>query len=154
MNASNDTAMFASTGTPPPALGSPFIDRLADLEAACWVDVHSLPAFLAEPGEALLFVWTQPARYPECTDVAVVLPELRKAVSGQGGPRFRIGVVAAESENEIADQYGVMRRPSLVVLRNGEYLATIAGMLDWDVFLSQLREALQAPATRPLRILR
>lgn len=154
MKAVADTAMFASTGAPPPAPGSPFIDRLAAAEAACWVDVQRLPEFLAEPGDAALFIWTQPARYPECTDVAVVLPELRKAVGGGTAPRFRIGVVTTSSEDEIADRYGVMRRPSLVFLRDGQYVATVAGMLDWDVFLSQVREALTAPVTRPLRIVR
>lgn len=149
-----EPAMFASTAVVTAPAVPVLIERLAALPESGWVDAGSLPAFLAQPGDAVLFVWTNPARYPECTDVAVVLPELRSALGGGASPRFRIGVVTAEAENEIADRYGVMRRPSLVFLRDGQYVATIPGMCDWDDFLRDAAAALVAPPTRPLRILR
>ncbi|WP_049621195.1 hypothetical protein [Frateuria defendens] len=145
----NDVSMFASTAVAVPPAVSPLIERLAALPGSGWVGQESLEGWLALPGDAVLFVWGEPVRYPECTDVAVVLPELRAALGQGGAPRFRIGVVRADSEQAVAARYGVGRRPSLVFVRDGQYVDTVAGMCDWEVYLADAVRILAAPTRRP-----
>jgi len=83
-------------------------------------------------------------RFPEGVDVAVVLPELQKQFPG----RLLIGVVVREDEDTIARRYGVQRWPSLVFLRNGGYVGTIAGMLDWVDYVARVEELLAQDAGR------
>lgn len=149
MNTNDTSAMFASTANHQAPLVPPVIQRLAESENCSWVSKAELAAFLEQPGDAALLIWSDPVKFPECVDVAVVLPELRRALSQGGGSRFRIGVVARGDEFVIGDRFGALRRPSLVFLRDGQYVATIPGMRDWDVFLDEARAALQAPPTRP-----
>lgn len=132
---------------PPAAAGAPpLIARLAGAENADWVSTETLPGFLAAPGDAVLFLWSDPVRFPEVLDVAVVLPEIRRAL----GRPLRIGVVEAASEAEVARRFGAQHRPSLVFLRDGQYLAAVHGMLDWEPFVQRVAEALaQAPSRAP-----
>ncbi len=131
------------------SVAPPLITRLARSPGAQWVDTRSLDAFRALAGDAALLIWSDPVRFPECLDVAVVLPELRAHVCADGGgDRFRIGVVTADAEDSLARVFGALRRPSLVFLRDGVYVTTVAGMLDWDDFVRAVQSALQAPPTR------
>lgn len=149
MNPDHSSAMFAATARHPAPELPPALQRLAEGENSSWVSKDTLAAFLAHPGDAVLLVWSDPAKFPECIDVAVVLPELRRALSGGGHTRFRIGVVERGDEFVIGDRFGALRRPSLVFVRDGAYVATIPGMRDWDVLLREARDALQAAPTRP-----
>ncbi|MEW5881687.1 MAG: hydrogenase [Pseudomonadota bacterium] len=129
----------------------PVVAKLASAPAAGWVDAGTLDDFLSVPGDAVLFIWSDPVRFPESLDVAVVLPELRAKFSDVT-PRFRIGVVTAAAEDAIARRYGATRRPSLVFVREGSYVATIAGMHDWDDFVREVGLALEAPVSRAPRV--
>ncbi|SEQ42792.1 hydrogenase-1 operon protein HyaE [Solimonas aquatica] len=149
MNLNDNSAMFASTANHQAPLLPAAMQRLAESENCCWVSTATLAEFLAQPGDAALLIWSDPVKFPECIDVAVVLPELRSALSEGGTSRFRVGVVARGDEFAVGDRFGALRRPSLVFLRDGQYVATIPGMRDWDVFLNEARAALQAPPTRP-----
>lgn len=122
----------------------PLIGRLASQPGASWVDVASIDAFVAQPGDRALFFAGDPVRFPECLDVAVVLPELQQAFPG----RFAVGVVRREDEDALARRYGSLRWPALVFLRDGRYVTTIAGMLDWDVYLERVAQALEMPTSR------
>jgi hydrogenase-1 operon protein HyaE len=122
----------------------PLAQRLVDVHGAAAVTLATLEAWLASPGDRVLFFSGDPVRFPEGADVAVVLPELRAAHGG----RFEIGVVQREDEDAVARRFGAQHWPSLVFVRDGQYVATIAGMKDWDVYLQQIGAALQAPATR------
>lgn len=122
----------------------PLIERLAGQPGACWVDATSFDAFVAQPGDRALFFAGDPVRFPECLDVAVVLPELRRAFQD----RFEVGVVRREDETALALRYGSQRWPSLVFLRDGRYVTTISGMLDWDVYLERVAQALAMPTSR------
>jgi len=77
-------------------------------------------------------------------EARVVLPELLRAFPG----RLRIAVAEQASEDALARRYGATRRPSLVFLRGGQYVTTVAGMLDWDDYLAAVAHALQMPVTR------
>lgn len=120
------------------------VQRLAASEGSCWVDAATLDAFLARGGEQILFFQGDPLRFPEVLDVAVVLPELRRHFGG----RFGIGLVARADEDVLARRFAVLHWPSLVLLREGQWVAVLPGMLDWDVYLQRLAEALARPATR------
>jgi hydrogenase-1 operon protein HyaE len=122
----------------------PLVARLVSEGGAQPIDRATLDAWLARPGERVLFFSGDPVRFPECLDVAVVLPELRAAFAG----RFEVGVVLRDDEDAIAARFGARHWPSLVFLRDGLYLGTVAGMKDWDVYLRDVAAALDAPGTR------
>ena len=138
-----------STLAPPPVhdplAEPPLVQRLVSQHGACWVRPDNLAAFAEQPGDRVLFFSGDPVRFPECLDVAVVLPELQLAFPG----RFQVGVVARAGEDEVARRYGAQRWPSLVFLRDGRYVATVAGMLDWTDYLARVAQALETPASRP-----
>lgn len=126
----------------------PLIERLLEHPAAQPVSEGGLDDFLAQPGEAVLFLWAQPARYPEVLDVAVVLPEL-VAQFAREGTALRIGVVDEASERALGLRYGMTRRPALIFLRDGAYVATLHGMQDWQVYVERIREILASAPSRP-----
>ena len=132
----------------PPLTEAPLVQRLVDQFGAQWVSSDNLAAFRNGPGDRVLFFSGDPVRFPECLDVAVVLPELQRAFE-PGHGRIAIGVVCREVEDDLARRYGVQRWPSMVFLRGGQYVATIAGMLDWTDYLARVREVLAMPTSRP-----
>ena len=142
--------MSALPSSPSPAV-PPLIQRLAQAPDSGWIGTDTLAGFLAEPGDAVLFLWSDPVRFPEVLDVAVVLPELRRRLgSSDAAPIFRVGVVEAASENGVAARFGAQHRPSLVFLRDGQYLGAVNGMLDWEVFVQRVADTLaQAPGRAP-----
>ena len=86
-----------------------------------------------------------PVRFPEGQDVAAVLPELMKSFAN----RFPIAVVPRDHEDAVARRYGSQRWPTLLFFRDGQYVTAIAGMQDWDVYLSGVAAALAMPPSRP-----
>ena len=122
----------------------PLLQRLIDQFGARWVDADAQAAVLVEAGDCVLFIAGDPVRFPECLDVAVVLPELQKHFSG----RFRVAVLRPENEDEVARRYAANRRPALVFLRDGRYVTTVFGMQDWDDYIVAVAQALDAPVTR------
>lgn len=135
MNATTE----ASTGAPP------LVCRLGTAPGSHWVDAAGLEAFLARGGEQVLFFQGDPIRFPEVLDIAVVLPELRRHFRD----RFEIGLVARADEDALAKRYGVVHWPSLVFLRDGRFVDTVHGMLDWDVYLQRMQQVFEKPASRP-----
>ena len=96
-------------------------------------------------GDRVVLLAGDPVRFPEGVDVAAVLPELMKAFP----KRFAVAVVPRDSEDAVAKRYGSQRWPSLRFFRDGQYVTAIAGMQDWDVYLSGVAAALAMPASRP-----
>jgi hydrogenase-1 operon protein HyaE len=123
----------------------PLIARLVDDYGYPLLDQDTLDACIAAPGDTVLFCAGDPLLYPECLDVAVVLPELMRAFSG----RFRAAVVSRELEAELQARYGFNRWPSLVFLRDGGYVGVLSGILDWSVYLARIQDLLAAPTARP-----
>jgi hydrogenase-1 operon protein HyaE len=141
------TSSVSMLQTPAPhtvASTPPLLQRLIDQFGASWVDADAQAAVLMDAGDCVLFIAGDPVRFPECLDVAVVLPELQKHFAG----RFRIAVVRPENEDEVARRYAANRRPALVFLRGGRYVTTVFGMLDWDDYLVAVTQALASPVTR------
>ena len=122
----------------------PLVARLVQQFGARWVDETNAEDFVAGAGERVLFFSGDPVRFPECLDVAVVLPELQAAFPGQ----LHIGVVVPAQEDAVARRFGATRWPSLVFMREGRYVDTLAGMMDWTDYVERVRQALERPATR------
>jgi hydrogenase-1 operon protein HyaE len=122
----------------------PLITRLVEQCGACWVDADNADSFVSGAGDRVLFFSGDPVRFPECLDVAVVLPELQRAVGG----RFQIGAVVPADGETLSRRWGEQRWPSLVFLRDGRYVRTVAGMHDWTDYVARVVDALQAPTTR------
>lgn len=135
----------ASPAIDPALDAAPLVRRLAASPGARWVDTGTLDAFLAEPGEQVLFFHGDPVRFPEVQDVAVVLPELRRHFER----RFGIGIVPRADDERVAARFGVQRRPSLVFLRDGRYVDCVSGMLDWQDYLDRLQQVFERPVSRP-----
>lgn len=123
---------------------SSLLTRLVREFQAAWIDSTNADDFAGGPGDRVLFFSGDPIRFPECLDVAVVLPELQAAFPG----RLRLGVVVPRDEDHVARRWSVQRWPSLVFLRDGLYVTTIAGMFDWSDFVARVGAALAMPATR------
>jgi hydrogenase-1 operon protein HyaE len=123
----------------------PLLERLHAACARQVADAASWQALAELPGEVLLFCGGDPGRFPECLDVAVVLPELQRAFPG----RCTLAVAAPALEARLQAHYGFGRWPSLVFLRQGAYLGAIEGMQDWSAYLARTAELLAARPSRP-----
>lgn len=127
-----------------PALVSPLIDRLVSTHGATWLTADNVADWAAGGGDRVILLAGDPVRFPEALDVAVVLPELHQHF----GQRFAIGVATREHEDAIAKRYGSIRWPALVFVRDGQYVTVLSGMLDWDVYVERVAEALAMPVSR------
>ncbi|MBL8466475.1 hydrogenase [Methyloversatilis discipulorum] len=127
-----------------PAAVSPLIDRLVSAHGATWLTADNVADWAAAGGDRVILLAGDPVRFPEALDVAVVLPELRQHFA----QRFAIGVAVREHEDAIAKRYGSIRWPALVFVRDGQYVTVLSGMLDWDVYVERVTEALAMPASR------
>lgn len=127
-----------------PAAVSPLIDRLVSAHGATWLTADNVADWAAAGGDRVILLAGDPVRFPEALDVAVVLPELRQHFA----QRFAVGVAVREHEDAIAKRYGSIRWPALVFVRDGQYVTVLSGMLDWDVYVERVTEALAMPASR------
>ncbi len=137
--------MQASTPSDTTPAHAPLVQRLVREGAAVWVDESSAANWIAGGGDRVVLLAGDPVRFPEGVDVAAVLPELMKAFA----QRFVVAVVPRESEDAVARRYGSQRWPTLLFFRDGQYVTAIAGMQDWDVYLSGVAAALAMPPSRP-----
>lgn len=102
------------------------------------LDVAEIDDFLtgAETAGAvpvLLFAG-DPVRWPEATDVAVVLPELIEAFQG----RLQGAMIAPQAELALAPRFNVQVYPSLVLWRTGKVLDVIPKIKDWSVYIDRI----------------
>ncbi|MCY1535219.1 Hydrogenase-1 expression protein HyaE [compost metagenome] len=123
----------------------PLVMRLARDFGAAWVEETTVVAWSAGGGDRVVLLAGDPVRFPEGQDVAAVLPELMKSFAN----RFQIAVVPRDNEDAVARRYGSQRWPTLLFFRDGQYVTAIAGMQDWDVYLSGVAAALTMPPSRP-----
>lgn len=128
----------------PKAVTSALIERLVDQFGASWVDETSIDAWAAAGGDRVVLFAGDPVQFPEGLDVAVVLPELQRSLPG----RFKVGVVPRDREDAVARRFGSQRWPTLLFLRDGQYVTTVSGMHDWEVFVERVTQALAMPTSR------
>lgn len=126
----------------------PLLQRLRQSCGRVVNDEEELDQLLGEPGDVVLFCGGDPKHYPECLDVAVILPELL-ASSLRG---YRAAVIAPSLESSMQARYGFSRWPSLIFLRDGGYLGTISGMRDWSEYGELIAALQQAEVSRPATV--
>ena len=132
--------------TADPKLAEPrLVTRLVEVFGASRLDEATLAPFISQPGAAVLFFTEDPVRFREVPDVAVILPELRRAATRP----FHIGVLPPALASAHAAKYGVRRWPALVLTRDGEWLGNVEGLRDWPEYVAAVNELLEGPA-RPL----
>ena len=128
------------------AVRHPLVERLVREFGLPEVGAESVDAYLAPPGDAVLFFTEEPKQYPESADVAVILPELMQALRG----RFRAAVVERASERALQKRFGFARWPALVFIRQGDVVGSITGMHDWPEFIQKVVTLLESPTRREL----
>jgi hydrogenase-1 operon protein HyaE len=124
------------------------IDRLVGDLGYAEVSQDNHDDFVATPGMNLIFFPGDPRTVKDATDVAVVLPELMDAFEG----RLNAGVVTDTFGDgvKLKRLYGFTHYPSLVFVRDGDYVGTISRIRDWQEYLTLINELLVAePRRRP-----
>lgn len=139
----SESAILASPAPHTLPSTPPLVARLVEAHGATWVDADNCGSVVAQ-GNWVVFIAGDAIRFPECLDVAVVLPELQR----HAGNAFRIAVAVLQDEDAIARRYAAQRRPALVFLRDGAYVTNVSGMLDWEDYIKAVDEALAMPVRR------
>lgn len=117
---------------------SPLIDSIIERENLAVVTADNLEDFATGNGDTVLFVTGDWSRHVEVNDVAVILPEIIKASNGG----LKAAVLDRKSERKIQTTYRFSKFPSLIFLRDGEYLGTIQKVLDWQDYIFEINEIL------------
>lgn len=109
------------------------------------VDAATVDQFLRLADEAgavaVLLSAGDPNRFPEATDVAIVLPELIVAFNG----RLRGAVIARDAESALGQRFGVRVQPTLIFAAKGETLGLIAKIQDWSVYVDRITKLIDRP---------
>ncbi len=123
----------------------PLVEQMFSRHGCTRVDADDVEAFLARPGHALLVFTEDPMRFKETLDLAVIVPQLQRALPG----RFVVGVLLPEAARQVQRRYGFHRWPALVMLKDGLYVGVIDGLRNWDEYIEQMQALLGAAPTRP-----
>jgi hydrogenase-1 operon protein HyaE len=121
------------------------IRRLTEHHHYPLLDEANLDAYVAQRDHLVLFFSENPAKFPESNDVAMILPELVKAFAG----RLEAALIAPAAQQALQRRYGFSQWPALVFLRRGAYLGAITQMRNWDDYLREIEQLLQAEPTSP-----
>lgn len=124
---------------------SPLITQLQTRHGYPLLDADSYDHFVYGAENVVLFFCNDPVQFPESNDVAVILPELIKTFSG----RLRAAVIDRSIERELQARFRFTGWPSLVFLRNGEYLGAITGIRDWQEYRQETVRILAATPGEP-----
>lgn len=128
-------------------MSHPLIDRLLNELGYPLVMADNHDDFVSAPGMNVLFFPGEPSTAKDATDVAVVLPELVAAFDGKLNP----GVVTDTygDGKTLKRHYGFSAFPSLVFVRDGEYVGAITRIQDWAEYIEKISGLLEAAPKRP-----
>ena len=124
---------------------SPLVQTMIEQYDYPVLTAAELGGFLESGEDVVLFFTENASKFPETNDVAMILPELVKAFGG----RFAAAVIAPGDQRRLQMRYGFREWPSLVFLRNGEYLGAISRVQDWNVYLAEIDRILASAPSRP-----
>ncbi|ASF48020.1 thioredoxin domain-containing protein [Methylovulum psychrotolerans] len=126
-------------------MSSPLLAQLTTRYGYPVLDADNYDFFVYSHKTVVLFFSNDPSQFPESNDVAVILPELLKAVGGQ----LQAALIAKPIERELQARFRFTGWPSLVFLRNGDYLGVITGIRDWQEFMQETAKILSSPPSIP-----
>ncbi len=121
-------------------MSSVLIEKLTTQHGYPLVDTANVDAFLAEPGDRVLFLTGDPDKLDDSNDIAVILPELVARFQG----RLLPAVVSRSAEDAMMERFGVEVRPTLVFLRDAEVVGRIPRVRDWDDYIARIRGILDS----------
>lgn len=120
------------------------LERLRAQSSISLLDEAGLESFIAAAGDGMVLFTQEPDQQPETWDVAVILPEVLK----QTGSRLRAAIIPPDLARKEKARYGITRWPSLVFVRDGDYVGVIDGMRNWDEYLREIADMLNKPVGR------
>jgi len=118
------------------------LNRLVEKEGFVLITEQNVDAFVSDRNNVIVLCTENPVQYPECWDVAVVLPELLRQTPGT----LRVGIAAAGEGRKLQSRFGFGRYPVMAFLRGG-YVGVIEGMRDWGVFIEEMTGMLEKPVS-------
>ncbi|MFU8788064.1 MAG: hydrogenase [Methylobacter sp.] len=124
---------------------SPLLEQLQSRYAYPLLDADSYDPFVYGNENVVLFFCNDPVQFPESHDVAVILPELVKTFNGE----LQAAVIAKPIERELQARFRFSGWPSLVFLRNGEYLGAITGIRNWHEYRQETAAILAFEPSQP-----
>ncbi|MGR9044621.1 MAG: hydrogenase [Gammaproteobacteria bacterium] len=124
---------------------SPLIDRLIQQYNYPLLDAEIYTQFIFAHDHVVLFFPGDPVQFAESNDVAVILPELLKVLNKS----IKAAVVGTGIERELQRQFRFNRWPALVFLKQGNYQGAITGIHNWNDFLEECTQILNAPVSEP-----
>ena len=97
----------------------------------------TLETMLEAPGLKMVLFAEDPNLRRETLDIAVIGPELRKAL----GAAVASGWYTAVSEGRaLGARYGIRKFPAVALFRGAEYLGAAEGLMGWDEYIQALVE--------------
>ena len=72
----------------------------------------------------------------------MIAPELARAFPG----RFAVGVLLPPASRAHQPRFGFRIWPAIVMLADGKYVGAIEGLRNWDEYVAELAELLEAAA--------
>ncbi len=119
-------------------MASPLIENMIEKYGYPILNEDNIDEYVQSQEECVLFFTENPTRFPESNDVAMILPELVKEYGG----RFTAAVIDQASQRKLQGRYGFNEWPTLVFLRNGQYLGHISRVQDWMDYIVKINQIL------------
>ena len=116
------------------------IARLVERSAAGVFGKADLHAALSTGDWLVLFAGVAGKR-PETADLAVILPEIAKD-RAKAGFDLSIAVVDGEDEEDLSAEFGVLVKPTVVFVRDGDIKGLVPRVKDWAEYEQKLTEFL------------
>ena len=125
---------------PIPLAEHPLVAALPERHGIERVNAAGLPDLVAANPATVLFFPGNPVQHPESLDLAAILPELMKTLTG----RCVAALVDRADEQALVALYGVKVWPSLVFLTPAGYLGCIERLRDWSDYRDESARLLAA----------
>lgn len=120
----------------------PLISRLTEeFNYPVLESMSDVAGFTEAPGHHVIFVPGDVRRNLETPDVAVILPELQQAFQRQ----FDCAVASDAVEQELREDTGVFKTPSLIFFNTGICTGGIPKVRDWSDYMERITHLLALP---------
>lgn len=124
---------------------SPPIKKMLEREGYPELEDSELEPFVRSHRDVVLVFAEGGKRIPEADDLAIILPEIARAFDN----RFEVLAVPFSAHRELMLRYRFLKVPTLVFLRNGDYLGAITGLKDWADYLAEVESILASEPSEP-----